>query len=372
MKTRKLRLYQGFWALIILLFVSCTDENTVKRVLTPNMKAALESAADDVFLATGTPGLIAEISVEGEVSYLIKRGVAHLSTGSPMHEDNSFRIASVTKTFTGTAILILVDEGLIDLDASIDTYLPEYDIPSGDKITVRMLGNMTSGLFDYSTAPELWTDFIESNYQKTFPPDSLLAIAFRHENSFEPGTDYEYCNTNTILLGVLIEKITDMSAGEFIKEKILVPLKLNKTYMGSSYFLHTPYTHGYTNEDDGLLDATNFNPSWGYTAGAMVSDLYDMKVWAKALAKGDLLSDAMKAEQMNFGADGYGFGMERVRYKNDIWVGHPGIIPGYNTQVWYNPQRKISMVVNANTNDGTPAEALFVTFLILITDLTEE
>jgi len=362
--------YLLFFIIAVLMSASCTTEEiSDPKVLTDEVKSAFEEAADQVFPETATPGLIALVSVEGEPDFLIKRGVGNLSSGEPIHENNAFRIASVTKTFTGTAVLLLVDEGLINLDASIASYLPEYNIPAGDAITVRMLGNMTSGLFDYSNDPDLWESFTASGNTLVFPPDSLLAIAFLHPPGFAPGTAYEYCNTNTVLLGLLLEKITGKPAAQVIKEKVIVPLHLTNTYFAGPYYLASPYSHGYTLGDNGLLDATNWNPSWGYTAGAMVSNLDDMKNWAPLLANGVLLSETMKTERFNFGSHNYGFCVESINYKNDQWIGHPGTIPGYNTQVWYNPAKKISIVINSNTDDNFPAQTLLIAYVIILGDL---
>ncbi len=360
-------------ALFFAAMISCEKDTPVEvntaKVLTDALKSELIAATDRVFLETSTPGLIALISVEGEPDFLVKRGTANLTSNDPVHEDNAFRIASVTKTFTGTAVLILAGEGLINLDSSIAFYLPEYNVPSGDAITVRMLGNMTSGLFDYSEDPGMWERFITSGYTLAFPPDSLLAIAFRYPLNFMPGTEYEYCNTNTVLLGLLLEKITGKPAGQVISEKVTEPLNLGNTYFGGPYYLNTPYTHGYTLGDDGLIDATNWNPSWGYTAGAMISNFDDLKRWARLLADGTLLSDSMKNERFSFGQYDYGFCVELCRYKEDHWIGHPGVIPGYNTQVWYNPARKITLIVTSNTEVGLPAQTLMIEYIILLGNL---
>jgi len=356
--------------LFVLVAASCNKEETPipPRILTPELKSDLTAIADKVFAETATPGLIALIAVDGEPDFLIKRGTANLTTNEPMSEANAFRIASVTKTFTGTAILMLADEGLINLDHPVSDYLPEYNIPSGDVITIRMLGNMTSGLYNYSNSPELWEPFGASGCTMTFPPDSLLAIAFRHPMQFAPGTAYEYCNTNTILLGLLLEKLGQMPAATYIHEKICRPLNLNQTYLGGPFFLHTPYTHGYSTTDEGLTDATNWNPSWGWTAGALISTLGDMKKWGRLLADGALLSPGMKAERFKFGPERYGFCVESIHYKDDVWVGHPGSIPGYNTQVWYNAARKMTIVVNANNDDLFAAQTLFIEYVIYLGD----
>ena len=368
-----------FFLMVLLIgaqvMTSCKKESTdyenlsAVKILTPKVKAKLEAMADSVFPKTYAPGIIALLSVEGEPDYIIKRGTSNLTTNEPMHENNSFRIASVTKTFTGTAVMMLADEGLIHLDSAISVYLPEYHIPSGDIITVRMLGNMRSGLFNYSEDPEFWEPFIASGYTLEFPPDSLLAASFRHPLNFPPGTAYEYSNTNTVLLGVLLEKITGKPAADVIREKVTAPLNLTNTYFGGPFYMHTPYTHGYTIRDEGMLNTTNWNPSWGYTAGAMVSNLKDMKKWARYLADGALLSEAMKAERFKFSSDNYGFCVELANYKKDLWVGHPGTMPGFNTQVWYNSARKTTLIVVANCDTGMPAQSFMIAIIVLLANL---
>ncbi len=357
--------------MLLLIFVSCRKENSLtptQQKLTVKVKSELSAITDKVFLETSTPGLIALISVEGEEDFIIKSGVANILNNQPIHEDNAFRIASITKTFTSTAILMLADEKRINLDSSIAYYLPEYNIPSGHEITIRMLGNMTSGLFDYSEDSALWEDFLQSGFTLYFPPDSLLSIAFRNPSVFPPGTNFMYCNTNTVLLGVLLEKITEKDAYQVIQEKVINPLNLSNTYFGGPFFSSVPYSHGYMIGDEGLIDATNFNPSWGYTAGAMISKIKDLKQWAYHLANGSLLSETMKAERFNFN-NHYGFCIQSIRYKNDFWVGHPGSIPGYNTQMWYNLTDKTTIIINSTTDDNMPAQTLLIEFILLLGDL---
>lgn len=361
----------GIILTLLVIVASCEKDSVTipSQVLTTELKSELSSITDRVFYETSTPGLIALVAVEGEEDFLIKRGVANLETNQPMHEDNAFRIASVTKTFTGTSLLMLCDEGLINMDSTIAYYLPEYNIPSGHKITVRMLGNMTSGLFDYSEDKDLWLRFIESGYTLYFPPDSLLSIAFRYPMIFQPGTDYMYCNTNTVLLGLLLEKITGKTAYQAIEEKVLAPLNLKNTYFGGSFFMYAPYSHGYTLGDEGLLDATNWNPSWGYTSGAMISNFEDLKQWAYYLANGNLLSETMQAERFDFSTNDYAFCVESVHYKNEEWIGHPGVMPGYNTQLWYNSAKKITVIICSNSEISFPAQTLFIEFVKVLGEL---
>jgi D-alanyl-D-alanine carboxypeptidase len=225
-------------------------------------------------------------------------------------------------------------------------------VPNGDRITIRMLGNMTSGLFNYTDDEYLWSTNAASNFTISWPPDSLLAVSFRHPVNFEPGTQYEYCNTNTVLLGLLLQKVTGKHPSDVIAETVLRPLNLAHTYWGGSYFLNTPYTRGYNYDSGPVVDATNFNPSWGYTAGALISTIPDMKIWAKALAEGALLSDAMRAERFTWVGNHYGFCVMKVL----DWIGHPGSITGYNSHVLYKPSKKMTMIVYTNMDTGSPVE----------------
>jgi len=343
-----------------LMLLSCSNNNNVgnpvtpqNTVLTQDLKAKLQFAADSIFMQVSAPGMIAMVSAEGERDYIIKRGVSNLSTNVPMNENNYYRIASITKTFTGLAVLLLVDEGLIKLDSSISYYLPEFNIPNGNLITIRMLGNMTSGLFDYSADEGFLISFYESNYLMSFTPDSLLAIAFRHPPNFPPGTSYEYCNTNTVLLGMLLEKVTGKTAKQVIEQKVLQPLNLSNTYWPNTIFLPVPYSHGYSSRFGSFMDATNWNPSCTYSAGILISNFSDMKIWAKAVADGTLLSAQMKTERFKWVLNHYGFCV----MKAGNWVGHPGTFFGYNSHVFYNTVNKITLIVFVNMETDLPVEA---------------
>lgn len=353
---KKELLYFSSIFLLSTFFISCSKETTLEtqsiKILTRDRIAALEAAADSVFMDVSAPGMIALISVEGEGEHIIKRGVSNIVTDEAMNENSYFRIASNTKPFTGQAVLMLADEGKISLDSVISHYLPELAIPNGDLITVRMLGNMTSGLFNYSDDNYLWTSYSESNFTKSYTPDSLLSYAFRHPVKFPPGAMYDYCNTNTILLGLLMEKVTGKPAHQVIEEKVIKPLGLKHTYWPTSVFLFTPYAHGYCTGFGKLMEATNWNPSWGYTAGDLISTIPDMKIWAKALAEGAMLSETMKSERFRWVSGHYGFCVMKV----GNWVGHPGTMFGYNSHVMYNSSIKTTLIILVNMDTGTPVE----------------
>lgn len=357
---------------IVLLFAACLTQLSCNNgveyvapytsVFTDDVRNKLEHAADSVFMRVSTPGMIALFSAEYENDFILTRGVSNIVTNEKMKVTDHFRIASNTKTFTGLAVLMLADEGLINLDSSISYYLPEKNVPSGYQIKIRMLGNMTSGLYNYSDDEGLSASYQASNFLAAYPPDTLLAIAFRHPNSFPPGTSYEYCNTGIVLLGLLMEKVTGKSCEQVFREKIFIPTNMNSTYWPNSIFLASPYIHGYNSDYGSLMDATNWNPSWGYTAGILISNFYDMKKWSKIVAGGYLLSDRMKLERFAWIQNHYGFCV----MKAGNWIGHPGSIYGYNSHVFYNNNKQVSIVILTNTDSGSPVEAFSDAFRKII------
>ncbi|HNW73124.1 MAG: serine hydrolase [Bacteroidales bacterium] len=336
------------------LLTSCEKkENSYQSptILTREMKAKLEAAADSVFLQVWTPGMIAYFSVEGEGDYIITRGVSNLQTGEPMSLNHYYRIASNTKMFTCLAVLRLADQGLVCIDSTIGFYLPGRNIPNGNRITVRNLANMTSGLFSYTSDTALPGQLSKSQFLANFPPDTLLAWAFRHPVSFDPGTRHDYCNTNTVLLGLLLEKLSGMPAGDAINELVIRPMGLRHTYWPNTIFLFQPYLHGYTAGYGTFTEATNWNPSWGYTAGQIISTIPDMKIFINNLANGTLLSEKMRSEQLRWAFD-YGFGL----MKTGNWIGHSGIISGYNSHTFYNTVKHITLIILVNMDTATPVE----------------
>lgn len=316
-----------------------------------SLTARIDSAILKTLAATNAPGVIAGVWIEGEGSYVTAAGVANIATNEQMEKNMHFRIGSVTKTFTGLCVLTLADDSLINLDTPISVYLPEKNIPRGDEITVRMLGNMTSGLFNYSYDSAFSAQFT-SDLAKHWDPDTLISFAFTHPNLFDPGTQFFYANTNTVILGLLIEKITGKPVWEVFQERIFGPLKLKNTSWPQGLFLPIPYSHGYSRQtpDGQVGDATYYNPSWCFTAGQLISDVCDLNTHIQAIVRGTLLSPAMHQEQQQWfplpDDEAYGFGLGYVKG----WLGHTGEVPGYNTAMYHLASQKVTIVVHVNSD----------------------
>ncbi len=325
-------------------------EDEEARELDPELRAKLDEAVQRVMREAGIPGVQVGLWLPGRGRYVRSFGVADKETGAPMTDRLNQRIGSETKTFTATAVLQLVDQGLVGLDEPIATYLD--GVPCGEVITVRELLEMRSGLFPYSADADFGNDFL-GDPQRVFTPQELLAYGYKHDNVFPPGTRYQYSNSNYILLGLLVEKLSGQSIEQFVHDRITAPSGLGHTLYPEGTELPVPYAHGYTDQtlSGEIADSTHWNPSWAWSAGAMVSDLRDLKHWAKDLATGTLLSPATQAERLKMlptgipGAD-YGLGIFNI----GGWIGHNGSLPGYESLTIYLPEECATLVLLLNSD----------------------
>ncbi|WP_141726639.1 serine hydrolase domain-containing protein, partial [Actinacidiphila rubida] len=225
-----------------------------------------DQAIADVLGQAHIPGAVVGLWMPGRGSYVRASGAADTATGAPMRADSFVRIGSETKTFTVTALLQLVDEHRVRLDDPISAYVA--GVPGGRVITLRELAEMRSGLFPYTSDP----DFIHtllSDPRRTFTPREVLAYGFRHANTFAPAARFQYSNTNLVLLGLVIEKVTGRPLGDVIRDRVLRPAGLPGTEFPHSAALPDPHPHGYTDQTltGATADATDWNPSWAWAAG---------------------------------------------------------------------------------------------------------
>jgi D-alanyl-D-alanine carboxypeptidase len=313
----------------------------------------LDAAIAAKIAEMGVPGAIVGISVPGDVDYVNAVGVADTATGAPMSVADQTRVASVTKTFTGTAVLQLVDQGRLSLQDPISRYVD--GVPNGDIITLDLLGRMRSGLFDYSNDPmfqrRLAAEAPSGSAAFGWTPRQLVDVAASHPVNFPPGSKFEYCNTNFVLLGLAVEKITGQPLGDYLQHNVFDPLGLARTSYPDTGVMPEPFTHGYAPTPDGaIVDATFWNPSWGDAAGRIVSDYADMTAWARAVGEGALLGPHTQAQRLRMDGllsdVGYGFALLNAHG----WIGHNGEIPGYTTVVVYLPERDATLVVLANSD----------------------
>ena len=324
--------------------------------LPDELQATLQSVLDDQRETYDFPGAIAGVWTP-EGSWVGAVGSTQLDgTTEPTTADHT-RIGSLTKTFTVAVLLQLAEQGKVSLDDSIEKYIP--GMPNGDTATLRMLADMTSGIPSYTFNEEFGEAF-GSDPTEIFTPQQLVDYVKGEDPLFPAGTEVNYSNTNTVLLGMLIEQVTGQPFAEVLAAGVLEPLGLaNTSFPTDSPELPTPYFEGITLQGDPEgeeKDATFWSPSWAFTAGAMVSTLEDLRTWAVALGTGEGLFTAEtqkeREESINSTVSGnspvksyaLGFGVE------DGWIGHTGTLPGYNTDMVYDPETGTTIVVIVNSD----------------------
>lgn len=344
-----------------------SPETPEVRPLTPEVTRRLDQAVQRVMRQADVPGVIVGVwTPDGR--YVKSFGVADRSTGRRMTPDLYMRIGSETKTFTVTALLHLVDQGRVGLDDPIGKYVD--GVPNGDRITLRQLAGMRSGLFNYS-ADEDFSRALTSDPQRSFTPRQLLDHAFGHPVLFPPGEKFSYSNTNLVLLGLVVEKVSGQSLADCLRTRILEPAGLHHTFLPAGAEFPEPHAQGYTDQtaDGKVQDAADWNPSWGWAAGAMISTLDDLRVWARTVATGvlpdgrRLLSPALQRQRLatpSTAAPGVGYGLGIFDVEG--WIGHNGSLPGYESLTVHLPSARTTLVVLLNTDidhEGSEPSTLF-------------
>ncbi|MEU6488907.1 serine hydrolase domain-containing protein [Streptomyces sp. NPDC046994] len=338
------------------------------RDLTPDVRRQLDTAVRRVMREADVPGVTVGLWMQDRGKYVRSFGVADKAGGERMSRNLDVRIGSETKTFTVTALLQLVDLGRAALDDPIGKYVD--GVPNGDRITLRDLAGMRSGLFNYSEDDDFYRA-LTSDPRRSFTPRQLLDYSFRHPVQFSPGEKFDYCNTNLVLLGLVVEKVSGQRLGDFIEKNILAPAGLHHTSFPSDATFPAPHAQGYTAQTASgeTEDAADWNPSWGWAAGAMISDLRDLSVWARTVATGTLpnggplISPALQRQRLTtpptaIRGAGYGLGIFNVRG----WLGHNGSLPGYESLTVYLPSARATLVILLNTDidhDGQEPSTLF-------------
>lgn len=288
----------------------------------------------------GLPAALASVEDRDGRTRTYTAGVGDLATGSKVPRDGQVRIGSNTKTFTAVVVLQLVGEGKIALDAPVDTYLPGLvrgEGIDGRRITVRQLLQHTSGLPEYGA--HIGDDELEYRY---FDPRDLVDIALRDEAEFAPGAKWGYSNTNYVLAGLIVQKVTGRPLAEEMDRRIIKPIGLRHTYFPTpgEKTIREPHPKGYAggSADVPPRDVTEIDPSAGWAAGQLISTNSDLNRFFTALLGGRLLPDAQLAQMRTtvpVGDTGshYGLGlMSRKLSCGGVYWGHGGDIVGYETR----------------------------------------
>ncbi len=271
----------------------------------------------------------------------------------PTTPDDRFRIASMSKTYVATVTLMLVEEGVFDLDDLASDWLSDEiveNIANADVVTIRQLLAMRSGIDDYLGTEEFW-QAIQADMTYEWTAEEAITYAYELPALFAPDEEYNYSNSNYILLQLILENASGMTLAQLVREKILDPLGLENTYTQISETHPKGFVNGYEDIDgDGELDdVTNINDGAGLGDGGLISNTADITTFYHALlAEKTLLSEAMMTELLNFGDDGegggYSLGLSAWETDYGTAWGHSGGVLGFISLGVYLPDEDIIVV----------------------------
>lgn len=315
--------------------------------------ASLRPLLDAVHTA-GMPGIYTQVR-DGRTTWAAASGVADVRTNRPVRPYMEHRVGSVSKAFTSVALIQQVQAGKLGLDDPIGRYLP--DLVPGDRgqaITVRMLLNHTSGIGDYvasafpSLAERSGADIARYRF-RTVDPAQLARWGLAAPPTGAPGATWSYSNTNYVLAGLILQKVTGVPAERYITRNVIRRAGLRHTYFPTSPYIWAPHSRAYENlygYIDPPKDFSTYNMSWASTAGALVSTMADLETFYRALLTGKLVDRAGLAEMENTVPEGdgstgqYGLGIYKVTLPcGDFW-GHDGAVFGMGTLVISSPNGK--------------------------------
>ncbi|MFH9722157.1 serine hydrolase domain-containing protein [Streptomyces sp. NPDC017254] len=317
---------------------------------------ALRAAVD-----AGVPGVVAQAR-DGRGGWT--------GTAGERRGNDRFRVGSITKTFVATVLLQLQAEGRLDLDDPVEKWLPGVvrgNGHDGREISVRQLLNHTSGVYSVTADPGFQAKifgpgFLEHRYDR-WTPRQLVDIAMTHAPDFAPGTDWNYSNTNYVLAGMVIEKVTGRPYGKAVENRIIKPLKLRATSVpGTDVTMPNPSSPAWStlSADPGapVHDVSELSPTIASAAGEMISDSRDLQTFYRALLTGRLLPKAEQRELTTTVAAGrmdpsirYGLGVMQIRLScgKEVW-GHGGGIHGSSSEAVTTKDGRHSLALNFNAD----------------------
>jgi len=288
------------------------------------------------------------VARDGKVLLSKGYGFANLEWGVANSPASKFRLGSITKQFTAACILLLEERGKLKVDDPVKKYMT--DAPAAwDKVTIFNLLTHTSGIPSFTGFP----DYASTEAIAT-TPEKLVARFRDKPLEFQPGEKWNYSNSGYVLLGYLIEKISQQNYSEFVQENILTPLGMKDSGYDSNSAIILHRASGYAPSAKGTIHAGYIDMSIPFSAGALYSTTEDLLRWEQGLMGGKLLSAASLAKMTTPFKNDYAFGLAVHAVNGHKVIEHGGGIEGFNTDIAYYPEDKLTVVVLANLNGGVP------------------
>ena len=302
------------------------------------------------------PGASIAVVKDGRVVLAKGYGQANVELNAPATEETVYQLASVTKPFTASAVMLLAKDGKIGLDDKIGDRLP--DLPDAWKaVTVRQLLSHTSGIKSYTSA----RDF-DKMMRKDFAPREILDLVAKEPLEFPPGERWSYSNTGYFLLGLLIEEASGKPYADFMAERVFGPLGMTRTRVNDLRAVVPGRAQGYEWDGKGLRNGEYVSPTQPFSAGALLSTVVDLAKWDAALSNASLLDEPTlrgmwtRTRLGKGGEADYGLGWQVSEAEGRPMIAHGGGIPGFSTQVCRFPGEKLSVIVLTNLEGGHAGE----------------
>jgi CubicO group peptidase (beta-lactamase class C family) len=294
------------------------------------------------------------VAEKGKIIYEKGFGMANMEWGIPNQPDTKFRIGSVTKQFTATLILQLVEEGKIKLDGKLSDYLVDYRKDTGEKVTIHQLLNHTSGIPSYTSR----RDFLAEISRDPYGVADFVKKFASGDLEFEPGTKFSYNNSGYFLLGAIIEKVTGKSYETVLTERIFNPLGMKNSGYDHHSTLVQKRAAGYQKTPGGYVNAAYLDMSIPYAAGSIYSTVDDLYKWDQSLYEDKILSAESKKLMFTPGLSNYGYGINisdqplgKTDQKTKI-IGHGGAINGFNSLITRAVEKRQTVIILDNVNLG--------------------
>ena len=291
--------------------------------------------------------------VATDCKVILKRayGMANIELGVPNTPEMKFQIGSITKQFTAAAVLKLEEKALLSTSDPITKHLPDYPAENGDRITIHHLLSHTSGIPNYTNMPG-----VMENAALASPVEELIAIFKDEPLDFEPGEKYRYSNSNYIVLGAIIEKVSGQTYEDCLQENVFGPLGMDNSGYDHRDRIMKNRAAGYSQNEEGELTNAEFvHMSTPYAAGALYSTVGDMFIWDQALYTDRLLSQSSRQKMFTPNKGDYGYGWVIRESSGRKCIRHNGGIPGFYTTIDRWVDEKVTVVVLSN-NDRAPVE----------------
>jgi len=338
--------------LLIVCLVVCYALN---KTSAQNLETTIDSLISAEFRDNNGPGGVFMITKSGKQMYRKAFGKANLEVNVAMSPEHVFQLGSITKQFTAIAILMLEEEGKLNVMSPISNYVADY--PQGDNITIHHLLTHTSGIKDFTKMKSL-----KDIAQKEMTPKMMVDF-FKHEPiDFAPGEKFDYNNSGYVLLGYIIEVVAGMSYEDFIKKHIFEKVGMRQSYYASDRQIILGRANGYQKKENSYVNKTHISFSVPFASGALMATADDMLRWQNALNQNVLLRaenvrKAFTKYKLNNGNEiTYGYGWHIKDLHGIPTREHGGSIFGFKTMGVYIPSEDIYVIGLSNCDCHSPTQ----------------